>query len=379
MTTIFIKFLDSVESDPTVERINSKLKKYYPDLGIKKVFKNVFNVKIPVKTSLMILPRMFRILDILYPNRGTLSGMLSAIRKKIKETQPESVYNKSKLDTYFNMTETDRNTRKSDYQESVIEKNSDLIQKDKQQLLQKIDDLSKSKNVYSIGVLLMLCYGGRPMDLFKNTVELISNKPNYIKISNLAKDTKSLKSVIRPIITLSAEDFVNKLTGFRKYFDNKTIYEEDGQLSSHISSELSKATKTAFPELTGSQTSSMMRKYYCVLAYELFADPKKENFNLYIKRILGHESSSTSFSYSTVNLTNEPQPEEKTPEPHPEEKTPEPQTQTYAKLSRLAPISEKMELLKRIYQNHNNIISNKELRTLSGMGSRIVNDFLSSR
>jgi integrase len=378
MTTTFINFLESVESNPTTDRINAKLIKYYPNLTIKKVFKSVFDTKLPVKTSLMLLPRIFKVLDILYPNRGTLSGVLSAIRKKIKETQPESVYTKSKLDTYFNMNEADRLQKITKYQETIANKNSDLIQIDKTQLLKKIEELKTSKNVYSIGVLLMLNYGGRPMDLFKNTVELIPNKPNHIKISNLAKDTKGDKSVVRPIINLTADDFVNRLKGFRKYFANKTIYEEDRKLSSHINAELSKATKKAFPDLIGSQTSSMLRKYYCVLAYEIYADKKKENFNLFIKKILGHESSATSFSYSTVNLNDEPEQEAKDEQ---DEKTPEtPQVnQTYEKLSRLAPIAEKMALLDKIYRDNNNSITNVELRKLSGMGSRIVNDFLSSR
>ena len=386
MTNTFTNFLDSVESNPTIERINAKLKKYYQDLSIKKVFKNVFEKKLPVKTSLSLLPRMFKILDILYENRGTLSGILSAIRKKIKETQPESVYKKSKLDTYFNMSETDRNSRRSNYQETVIAKNSDLIQLNLPYLLKKIDELSKSKNVYAGGVLLMLCYGGRPMDLFKNTIEPIADKPNYVKISNLAKALKNnSKFVIRPIIGLTAEDFINRLKKFRDYFSDKIIYADEGRLSTHITNELSKATKKAFPELAnGSQSSSMLRKYYCVLAFELFADKKKENFNLFIQKILGHESSDTSFSYSTINLTNEPEPE---PEPEPEEKEeqdekePEPtHSQTYTKLdSRKAPLEDKLALLEKIYKDHGNSITNVKLRKLSVIGSRTVNDFLKSK
>jgi hypothetical protein len=97
---------------------------------------------------------------------------------------------------------------------------------------------------------------------------------------------------------------------------------------------------------------------------------------------LGHESSDTSFSYSTINLTNEPEPEPELEEKEEQdEKEPEPtHSQTYTKLdSRKAPLEDKLALLEKIYKDHGNSITNVKLRKLSGIGSRTVNDFLKSK
>ena len=124
----------------------------------------------------------------------------------------------------------------------------------------------------------------------------------------------------------------------------------------------------------------MMRKYYTVLAYELYADKEHTNFNHYIQGLLGHDSVGTSFAYSTINLTGTTAEGEETknldvdrlPRPQRAEGAGRP---TFSKISRRAPMADKIALLDQIYRADPQI-SNSELRRISGCGSRIVNDFL---
>ena len=372
MSVLFRKFVKAIPQPITKEGIKETIPNYY-NTSLLTAVKELVAKKHSEKTLLEMLQLAFPLLNAYYTVRSTLSVKLSEIRKIIKANHPEAVYKKSTHDEYFNLPEEERNTLKTNYSNKVMARNTDLIQIDPTKSLSKLQDLVNSDKPYEIGILLMGVSGSRPVDLFKNIIEKVD--ANHIKFSNLSKKRGNIKfNVVRPLLILTADEFITKLENFKEYFTGKIVFEEEGRLTPSIITGLGKVVKKRFPELMiDGQTGSMMRKLYAVLSYEFLADKKKTNFNVWIKQVLGHDDLNTSFSYSTINLAEEK--EEKD-----EEKTPTVEVAgVYNKLPRLAPESEKLALLLRIYNDNNKDISNAELRNKSGLGSRIVNLFLQSR
>ena len=377
--TIFKQFLTAVESRPTAAEIDKQIEKLYPEQSFLSAIKSFLKKRRPTETILEILPRLYKVFRIRYKKKTTLSKKLSIFRQIIKENQSAEAYTKSKYDIYFNLPENERNAITNAYTEQVEQRNKNLIQVNKIKVMNAIRKLEKTNDKYQLGVLLMVCSGMRSLELFKNIVEPVEDKPNYVKISNLAKkrdDTSA--SVQRPLILLTATEFIKKLKKFRTQFTNNKIFTPDNQLNAYITVGLNKATREAFPEVGDSgQASAMLRKYYAVLAYDIFGDKTKQNFNIFIKDVLGHADSVTSFSYSTIHL-DESEPVEQEPEPQPTLPPPTPE-RTYTKLGRNDTRDQKLALLQTIYNDHGGIIKNAKLRELSGVGSRIVNDFLKNQ
>ena len=375
MTTKFNKFLATAGESPTKASLKSLLASEY-GLSLSNTAKAYYNVKgRGAKVVLKQLPQLLALFKVQYTNPATLSVKLSEIRKVLKAKQGKEVYAKSKLDDYFNLPEEARNQLRSDYVEKVKAANLNQTSVNIQDLIDSARVLDAEGDVYSKGVFLMLVSGMRSIELFKNTVEASGPR---IKVSNLAKKRVADFSVERPVILISPDDFITRLEAFRQAFANKKIYENDCSLSANITRGLNKATRHVFENLKETtQAASMMRKYYGILAYELYADKATTNFNTFLQQILGHEHIATSFAYSTVSLEA---PEDLVAEIKEEviETPAPPPPPRYEKLSRNASEAAKLALLSRIV-NENPGIANARLRALSGMGSTIVNKFLRDR
>jgi len=380
MSVLFRKFSKAIPQPMTKEGIKTIIGTFYT-IPLLDVVKDLVAKKHSEKTLLEMLQLAFPMLNAYYPTRSTLSVKLSEIRKIIKKNHPEAVYKKSTYDEFFNLPEAERTALKTNYANKVIARNTDLIQIDPTETMVKLKQIENSEKPYEMGVLLMAVSGSRPIDLFKNTVEAVDNK--NVKFSNLSKKRgKTEFSVIRPLLLMDSSEFIKKLKQFKEYFADKVIFEDEGRLSANIITGLSKIVKKRFPELmVDGQAGSMMRKLYAILSYEFLADKNKINFNVWIKNVLGHDDLNTSFSYSTINASQE---ENEEKEEKDEEKYEIPDNsplaiRVYQKLPRMAPQADKMALLLKIYNDFSGSISNTLLRAKSGLGSRIVNDFLKSR
>jgi integrase len=356
--------------------------------------KALFAKKRPDAQILKILPKLYEAMAATYPNPATLSVKLSEVRKVIKANQSEDVGRKSNQSAYFNLPADARNALRSAYEAKVKKSNTNLTQVSVNNLRDGLITLAERSRtdpssspraqasaIYYLGVLLMLGSGMRPVELFQNDV--VATDERHAKFGRLAKKrpgaTASL-SVERPIIGQTSDEFVRRLSEFRQHFAPGSAHTQ----AAAINRGLNQAARAVFPELINSPSaSSMMRKYYTVLAYELYADKEHTNFNHYIQGLLGHDSVGTSFAYSTINLTGTTAEGEEAknldvdrlPRRSGAGLAEGAGRPTFSKISRRAPIADKIALLDQIYRADPQI-SNSELRRISGCGSRIVNDFL---
>lgn len=348
------------------------------------VAKALFSTKRPDNYVLKILPKLYKLLELLYPNNATLSVKLSEIRKVIKAKQSPEVGKKSNLSEYFNLPANARAALRSAYDQKVQSSNNNLSQvsvSDLKNAIVQLSDRAKREDasgVYAKGVLLMLCSGMRPIELFQNTVRAIDDR--HALFGKLAKKRPGTAgmTVERPIIGQTADEFVRTLGEFRRAFADKQIFKETA-IVPNINRGLNKAARAVFPELIDSAAAaSMMRKYYTILAYELFADKERTNFNTYIQGLLGHDSIQTSFAYSTINLTGTEEEKQEAANLNilaRSNPTAGGSLPFFEKISRRAPLADKIALLDQIYRSDPQL-SNADLRRISGCGSRIVNDFL---
>ena len=131
MTTYkhLINYLSQTESATTKVALDAILKEYYPQsTSFNSQVKIIFSKKMSTKRVLDILPKLYRLFKIYYPNTGSLSVKLSGIRKVIKANQSEESYKKSTYQEYFNLPESDRTNLKTAYKQKTIDKNNNQVQ-----------------------------------------------------------------------------------------------------------------------------------------------------------------------------------------------------------------------------------------------------------
>ena len=274
--------------------------------------------KIPTAATVKLLKPLYEIYKELYPNIKTLSVKLSEVRKVIKENQSKEAYTKSTYREYFNIPLKDKEGIASDYKKSVEKKNKNREVIDKTMITEGIDRLMKdvigystgkdeplTRTVrfkpYNVGVLLMLASGMRPVELFTNEVERKPKEKNgdaQVYISNIAKKREKDKSLtmVRPLQLISSGTFMGLLGQFRKYFEGKKTLNAYGRLAADKLKSLDRAVKKYFTGIT----PSSLRKIYASMIYDEIGGD--QNFNTFIKDILGHTSLDTSFSYSFLSI-----------------------------------------------------------------------------
>ena len=352
----------------------------------------LFKTKATDKQCLEALPIIFDKYKIMYPRITTLRKKLSQVRtQSIKPNQSANVFRKSKTDEFFNIDYEERIAIANESKQRVFDANEKKIQVDVNEITSKMNKLILSGNRYDRLIALMLSIGARPIEIFdKNTFEMVEGKgyKSWIRVNNLAKKREGQKDwTIRPVVGLPREFVVREIMSIRKSFKNTIIINSDGELAKDKAATLNKRVLKHFPWLKDvPQKSSFLRKIYADLSYKNFANRNSVNFNTWISRVLGHGDLLTSFSYSYVNVSD------------PEElKVNAFQTQLAelrakidlalkiqtdnkpkAKPHRLAPRTTKMAVLDALY-NDNPRITNAQMRKQSGMGSKLVNEFMKSK
>ena len=361
--------------------------------------------KISDYDGLQVLPKLYIIYTLLYPNLKTRRQTLSEIRKKfILKFQSKKLYQESQKDQYFNIDMGERIELTEAYKTEITEKNKNKFQIDLQDVLSKMQQLILSKNVYERGLCLLLAGGQRPIEMFyRNEVVPVTDaieRPNWVIVKNLAKKREEEpQETTRPIVLLSAKQFIDELDRFRRHFKGKSVKVVDektgaDKLAADKSATMNKVALKWFPFLKDfHQQSSLMRKMYVDMSFQMYADSKKTNYNSWVSEKLGHSGLLTSFSYSWVAVRDK----EELKETQLNDKI----TMLEKKIDLLVAMNEKpteekpyvvqahvakpresdaekFERMEKIWQK-NPKMSNSSLRQLAKLGSKVVNSFLASK
>lgn len=198
-----------------------------------------------------------------------------------------------------------------DAKTKVFQKNQNTIQTDSKFIIDLIRDNVHSEDSLRVAVALLIASGSRPIELFaRSEYKKLDN--GWVTQSNIAKKKGESVSVKKPLIYLSADQFIEALTKLRESLKGRfknIVSPKTGQLSSSINTAANNVAKKIFE---GKQDFTLYtaRKLYANLSYDLYGKNKKTivgdspNLQVWISSVLGHQegSLSTSANYSHVSL-----------------------------------------------------------------------------
>jgi spore maturation protein SpmA len=280
-----------------------------PGACLLKAVKTMYESRVGDELGLFILKALYPEINRLYPNRKTLRKNLSAVRKVIKLHQSASMYGKSQLSEYFNLNSEERTTLVDDYKANITLKNNNKTEINQTAIFKSIHTLISSDNTYDMILLVLISTGCRLIEvLFKSK---ISVEGSNIRVEDMAKKRAGAKKtfILKPTIAVSAKYVVDIVKEIRQRFEDKGVQlvGDDGGVHKQKATTVNAHFKKIFPYLANNHhASGMLRKIYAVLSFKLFQDPNNVNMNIWIQKVLGHESIEPSFAYSSIHLVNRP-------------------------------------------------------------------------
>ena len=342
--------------------------------GLSSVAEKQFQMAHPTTVQRLkaLLPRLYKLYLIRYPSDATRSSLVSKLRKIIKEVHGVKQYEVSLNARYFGLSAEQMNALNAEYKEGVGDKNQDKVQVNTAELVEQMRKLYGATAGGEAlgadqGLWLMLAGGFRPAELFSNKVELAgAENDRDVMVGNLAKKRGNDDTVVkRPVIEATAGELLRRLARFRNLYSDK-------EYDANVRTTLNASARKWFPALTaGTQGSSIMRKLYASLAYKMYADSARVNFNTFIQATLGHNDVSTSFSYSWINLVGDvPAEAKEAKEEAKVEAVPE-----FKPIDRKATPEQKIAFIKQVfdaYEAQGKPIGRAKMQELTGLGVRII-------
>lgn len=165
-------------------------------------------------------------------------------------------------------------------------------------------------------VAVLVAYGGRTADVFRNTVIEHPNKTGWITVGNIAKkkDDQKDATVDRPLLGLDWNEFKSALDEVRA--SNPKPFQDCGKLKTIFGKHLGSICKELHE---GVVRPHDLRALYACITFKKFAETEGcSDQILWCQRVLGHVLLETSTSYSVYDAANGVIEEKKTDTAEPE-------------------------------------------------------------
>ena len=266
--TTYRKYVTEL-SNTDINDTKELVAKYFPNIRCKtprSCFHNsvmkMFETPVGHAEGLSILKDLYQQYVAFIPNPVTRRGSLSKVRKVIKRVSP-ALYSDSLKDEYFNINFAERTAIANKSKKRVTNLNNDKLQVDMKLVFSKMTELSLSTNPYERIILVMLCTGSRPSEVFyKSTFK--AEAKSEIKISGLAKKREGqINWVVKPVLFQTPKFIVEAVEHIRNHFKGKTVV-KNGALAADKNATLNKWVVKHFPFLKMlTNKASYMRKIYC--------------------------------------------------------------------------------------------------------------------
>ena len=188
----------------------------------------------------------------------------------------------------------------------------------KEKVISTIDECLASNDGIKKMIGLLLCSGSRPNELFEKAGFVPSDEgPNWITQDYIAKRggnvDKNNKTVTKPIVHLTSEEFINQLITARELLKIRygVIMKPNGQINSTISGACNTQFKNLFPEIE-TATTYLARKIYGLISFGIYSSStnlfgKDPTLNWWINNVCGHGETNleVSLSYNNISLVDE--------------------------------------------------------------------------
>ncbi|KAH9259023.1 hypothetical protein BASA81_002643 [Batrachochytrium salamandrivorans] len=260
----------------------------------------------------------------LYPMKSSLDTILSPdVRNPLKLRFGLNSKEHKMAKSLVKITYEEKTTLLKAQRDKVYENYANRLDFAADEIVAVIKDNINSSDPMKRAIVLLIASGCRPIELFERASFKVNKEmgPNWVWQDYLAKkkpkgdepkpDEGEL--LTKPIIYLSASDFIKELASVRKELQKQypKFTQDNGQLSSTIGSRGNKAAKEIFNYKEG-LTLYTTRKLYGHISYELYRKTtelfgKNPGYGVWLNNVLGHSKNSlnTALNYSTVDVSTD--------------------------------------------------------------------------
>lgn len=301
----FIELLKELSSEHTLnhDSANKLVRFHFPNTSefATKTTKNLFNKLVSheiVKVETSKLPETLKLLDIvykkLYTSLSTLDSYFSKdIRNPIKEKYKSHSEEYKMSKQFAKLSYQDKGILINQQRANLIAKHQDQETFESSEVKTVIATFINSKDPFERMVCLALVSGCRPAELFNPSIGFEALDSNWVRQDFLAKKRGKTVSVDKPIIFLTAKDFITKLDDTRAEIadEYKRIILRTGELNGVVNQKANETAKDLFnrrPDFT----LYSCRKLYAQLSYLEFGKGSRYGANpsvqLWTAKVLGH-------------------------------------------------------------------------------------------
>lgn len=333
--TRFIKVLTDINSieDLNHTQASAAIEKLYARNEIFDVTKNTYVLirKLVVQELGVVdkdqIPRAFELINEIYhklygSNQKTLDSIFSYdVRRPmiIKYGRNSELHKLSK--SKVKITYEEKGKIIDDAKKKVVLKNSERIEFNSTQILDLIRECNSSPNPYKRAIGLLLASGARPIELFDKSEfseykpenpEDLGNNPNWIQQGKLAKKRDIEAGSVKPLIFLTADQFVASLGFVRDELgaEHDLLVTRTGQLKTALNVQANRVMKELFQGSTKVSLYSC-RGFYGTLSYYLTGrfgtfHGKNPSLQIWLNKVLGHKDHdlNTANNYSNFDLVD---------------------------------------------------------------------------
>lgn len=303
------------------EEINKTLTAHFPKLPFgKESTQNYFRKFIPWILQTLpsesiteeLLKGICEVYKSVYPNHSTLDSILTKDVRGVVAKRFGQGSEKHKMSKYLvKISFEEKAALIKASTEKVFLNNSNRMQFNKEEVLKVITDGLASEDPMKQAVALLTCSGSRPVELFEKATYTAASEqgPHWITQDYIAK-SKSLTSVTKPIVHLTASEFIEKVKGVRTNLRAvyNSLIQEDGNVRSALTVRGGLCAKQMFSHKED-LTLYTTRKLYGALSYDIYSKDtelfgKDPGYNVWLNKVLGHGEGSieTSNNYSHISL-----------------------------------------------------------------------------
>ncbi len=221
--------------------------------------------------------------DEISPTDKTILTRYSKVKKYLRE-QYGSDLSEAELKKIKPPSQIVDNVLESD--KKVKEKKINI--KFNQNDVDKILDYKNSKNLFELFIFLQFISGRRMSEIkeFEHNLRLIKNSKNQIKMKLAKKQDNGLEPITLIDNTISPEEFKIKVKKIRDMIEDISTNDFNKRLNRFIKKNINK-----------NWSSHILRGMYGRYMFDT-QNPENLNINGYLKKVLNHDSSDSSLSYS---------------------------------------------------------------------------------
>ena len=179
----------------------------------------------------------------------------------------------------------------------LLKKNQNTKQISLSGIQDMVEKLKDPKYLADGIILAMLATGGRLIEVLKVSNYAKSDKENYIKITDVAKQKKQ-KVVEKPVLFISPDELLTLIGDIRNTIADD-LDKTNEELTNKYNGMVNTAIKTLFSDVNSSHD---LRKIYGHQSYKLKPADDKSSLSAWLNKVLVHDSLDTSLNYTNIEL-----------------------------------------------------------------------------